>query len=403
MHLQHLHQSKSSSTLTLVGINYRKSDTVMRSLFALDDETQQDLLRCAKTTFPECFILSTCNRTELYALTDSAEELTALLSGQALQEVDNFPDLVYVKQGAQACEHLFQVAAGLDSQILGDYEVLGQLKHAIQTARLAGTIGPYLDRLTNTVIQCAKKIKTTTALNNGTVSVAYAAVQFIKEHFTALVNLNILLIGTGKFGRQTCKYLVDYLPGSNITLVNRTFSKAQALAEAMGARALPLADLPKVLPAADVILVATHAAQPIITADLLDSDQVPALIIDLSIPNNVHPAVKSLPGITLVNVDELSRVKDETLVQRKSEVPKAMAIIGTFQDEFTDWLKHRHYVPLLKAVKTTLKELQHHHPQTAKINPDTHIQEIVNKMAVKLRTSNLQGCYYLQALNEFIA
>lgn len=392
----------SSIPLTVVGISYRKSDTVVRSLFALDGEGQRRLLQSAKSLLPECLILSTCNRTEIYGLTDEAQIMIRLLTGLAPQAADYFKDLAYIKQGTAAVDHLLQVAAGLDSQILGDYEILGQFKQAVHTARESGTMGPILDRLANMTIQCSKKIKTTTSLNGGTLSVAYAAIQYIKDYFLSPARLQIILVGTGKFGRHTCKYLLDYLPNAQTTLVNRTFSKAAELAKATGMKAAPLNALPHLLASAQVILVATHAPQPILRPEHLNSSSS-TLILDLSIPNNVHPEVKNFPGVTLVNVDDLSRVKDETLAQREREIPRAQAIIKCFQSEFSEWFSHRQMVPVLKAVKTTLNDIQTQLAPPSVANADSRIRDIVNKMAVKLRTSNRQGCYYLEAINEFMA
>lgn len=405
MHSHFSFLESSAIPLTVVGISYRKSDTSVRSLFALDEARQKQLLELSKSKLAECLILSTCNRTEIYGLTEDAQVLLNLLSSQVTPAHSHLlKDLAYIKHGAAAVEHIFQVASGLDSQILGDYEILGQFKQAVHSAREAGTIGSYMDRLSNTTIQCAKKIKSNTALNGGTVSVAYAAIQYIKEHFPSGFPIQVILVGTGKFGRHTCKYLRDYLPKAQITLVNRTLSKAIELAEATGAKAAPLTALADLLPTAQVILVATHAPQPIVNPESLSSgsDQ---LILDLSIPNNVHPGVKNLPGVTLINVDDLAKVKDETLAQREREVPQAQLIISEFQGEFNRWLSSRQVAPALKAIKTTLKNIQtqRHSALPVLSDSESRIQEIVNKMAVKLKSSKQQGCYYLEAINEFIA
>lgn len=188
------------------------------------------------------------------------------------------------------------------------------------------------------------------------------------------------LIGTGKFGRNTCKNVVEYLQTNNITLINRTQEKAEQLAQELGLTAAPIQDLDVHIKASDIILVATNAPEPIIRKEHLEGAGT-KIIIDLSIPYNVEAEAQQLPNITLINVDELSRLKDETLNMRRAEVPKAKAIIAEHTAEFNEWLHMRRNVPVLKAVKSKLKEI-HTSPlyitlsgeQSALINADEKIQ-----------------------------
>ena len=182
----------------------------------------------------ELFVLSTCNRTEIYGFAENAANLCELLCTQTQGSLANFIEMSYIKNGRQAIEHLFDVAAGLDSQILGDYEIIGQIKQSVKFSKQNNFIGAYLERMVNGVLQSSKAIKNTTELSGGTVSVSFAAIQYIKEHITNLADKKILLLGTGKIGRNTCKNLVDYLQTKNITLINRTETKAAELATELG-------------------------------------------------------------------------------------------------------------------------------------------------------------------------
>jgi glutamyl-tRNA reductase len=218
-----------------------------------------------------------------------------------------------------------------------------------------------------------------------------------------------LLLGTGKMGRNTCKNIVDYLGTKNVTLINRTEEKAKNLANELGLQSAALEQLPQFIAASDIIITATNAAEPVILESHLKGFGK-KLIIDLSVPYNVESTAQQLPNVTLVNVDELSKMKDDTLTKRIAEVPKAKAIIAEHLAEFTEWFKMRKNVPVLKAIKSKLKEI-HTSPlfiplsnhQTSKINADEKIQRVINGMASKMKEQNQKGCYYIEAINEFIA
>jgi glutamyl-tRNA reductase len=246
-------------------------------------------------------------------------------------------------------------------------------------------------------------------LSGGTVSVSFAAVQYIREKISVIDGKRILLLGIGKIGRNTCRNLVDYLGTKEITLVNRTEEKAFELANETGVKSAPMEHISGHIAASDIILVATNAEQPTLLRSQLENSG-DKLIIDLSIPCNVEKSAGELPNITLVNVDELSRLKDETLQKREAEVPRARDIIADHLGEFMEWYEMRKHVPVLKAVKTKLKEL-HTCPIFFRLSgdripihldTDEQIQRVINGMATKMRLQNQQGCHYIQAINEYI-
>ena len=399
---------KNISNFYVAGINYKKSDATIRGQFAINTTQYTDILtKAAGQDLNELFIISTCNRTEIYGFASSKDQLINLLCTQTEGTASTFKKGAYIKQGFAAIEHLFCVGAGLDSQILGDYEIVSQLKTAVKLAREKGFIGTFTDRLVNSVLQASKIIKNATALSGGTVSVSFAAVQYLKNYVPSISQKNILLLGVGKIGKNTCKNLVDYLTTKNITLINRTVEKAAELADELGLKHASIDNLKLEIDRADVILVATNAAQPTILKEHLEHG-ANKLIIDLSIPYNVAEDALKLPNVSLVNVDELSRLKDETLKKREAEIPKAKEIIGEFMTEFTEWNEMRKHVPLLKEVKLKLKEI-HTHPvftsTPASCCPkvrDANIQRALNDMACNIRRHNSKGCHYIEAINHFI-
>jgi len=390
----------------VAGINYRKSDAGIRGNFAINAEQYASLLQKAGDAgLTELFVLSTCNRTEIYGLSSDVNILVALLCEEATGDAKTFRELCYTKQGNEAVEHIFSVGAGLDSQILGDYEIVGQMKQAIKFSKEKGFVGAFMERLFNTVLQSSKAIKNETALSGGTISVSFAAIQFLKEQVIDTNNKKIVLLGTGKIGRNTCKNLIDYLDTKNITLINRTDEKAVELANELGLHHATYADMQQEVDAADIVIVATNADKAVITRNsLLQSG--PKVLVDLSIPNNIEPAAGLLNHITLVNVDGLAKINDKTLQKRQAEVPKALAIIHTHILEFREWFILRSHVPILKAVKQKLHDMHScslfsAYAQTISID-HAAIQKVVNTVAVKMRGQHQPGCYYIEAINDFM-
>ncbi|UEG48982.1 glutamyl-tRNA reductase [Ferruginibacter lapsinanis] len=398
----------------IVGINYRKTDASLRGKFAINEDQYLQLLHTAQSfNIKEFFVLSTCNRTEIYGFAENATQLSNLLCTQTEGSIEQFNEKAYVKKGRPALEHLFNVSAGLDSQILGDYEIVGQLKQAVKFSKAHNFIDTYLERIINAALQSSKEIKNTTSLSDGTVSVSFAAIQFIKEKITDIRNKKILLLGVGKIGGNTCKNLVDYLNTTNITLINRTEEKARILATELGLQYAPAKDLANQITQADIIVVATNAAKPIVLKKHLTGN-TEKLIIDLSIPYNVEEGASELPGITLLNVDELSKIKDDTLQKRKAAVPKAKTIIATHIHDFIDWHQMRKNVPVLKAVKNKLQQMhncglyiaakaQQNNSCDISTAPEQKIQKVIDGMAVKMRNHATYGCHYIEAINDFIA
>ncbi|MBN9296890.1 MAG: glutamyl-tRNA reductase [Filimonas sp.] len=395
----------------IAGINYKKTDASIRGTFAIQNDQYINLLNSARLAgLNEIFVLSTCNRTEIYGVANELNQLSDLLCNHSNGSKEKFEELSYIKKGHEAIEHLFAVAAGLDSQILGDYEIVGQMKQAIRIAKENGCIGTFLERLSNIVLQSSKAIKTSTELSGGTVSVSFAAIQCIRENFADVSNKKIVLLGTGKIGRNTCKNLIDYLGAKDITLINRTEEKAKELAAELNIKAAPYSEAALQVAQADIVVVATNAEEPVIkTVSLINS--TPKLLIDLSIPNNIEASAKSLPHITLVNVDDLSRINDITLQKRMAEVPKAKAIIAEHMMEFADWNQMRKNVPVLKAVKQKLIDMHQCNLflatneaacDNAAPKTDQGIQKVINNMAQRMREQNQPGCNYIEAINDYI-
>jgi glutamyl-tRNA reductase len=396
------------SDFWVAGVSYKKTDAATRGLYSVSSEQYASILqRAGECGIREIFILSTCNRTEIYALTGEVDKLLDIFCAEINGCRADFDAQCYIKRNRSAVEHLFHVSAGLDSQVLGDYEIVGQIKQAVAFSKDAGFMGPILQRLINIALQASKAIKNTTALSGGTVSVSFTAIQYIREHVPEYRDKKILLLGIGKIGRNTCKNLVDYLDNKNIVLTNRTPDKAEALANAMGLQHAALEDIGKSIQEADIIITCTNSLQPIVTKELVGNGSR-KVIIDLAIPYNVDPTVRKMENITLLNVDELSRLKDETLQKREAEVPKAKAIIDKHIGDFMLWLEARTYAPALKTLRKKLWEiadclLVNNGPQPTVRCSEARIQRTIGVTASRLQVEIMRGCIFLEAINEFIA
>jgi glutamyl-tRNA reductase len=388
------------SNFRLAGINYKKTDAEIRGQFAINAEQYERILELAPSyNIDSLFILSTCNRTEIFAIAPAPADLISLLCSQTKGCEALFNELCYVKGGTDTVDYLFNVGAGLESQILGDYEIIGQLKRAIKFSKERGYINCFIDRLFNCVVQASKTIKNETILSGGTISTSFAAIQYIKENVKIDSTTNILVVGIGKIGRNTCKNLVDYLGTTNITLINRSEYKAIDLAKELRLKHASMNELAAHCHFSNIILLATNAGKPIILKSHL-KNKGDKLIIDLSIPNNVAQSAAELPNVKIINVDTLSKRNDETLKLRAAEIPKAKKIISESQLDFIEWYNMRKNAPMLKAVKNKLNEiyLANKFIQTQ----PAEIQKVVNVMAGKMRDNNQFGCHYIEAINEFM-
>ncbi|MEO8112614.1 MAG: glutamyl-tRNA reductase [Ginsengibacter sp.] len=384
----------------IAGINYRKSDISIRGKFSLlPEQTILLLQQAVAKKFPACMVLSTCNRTEIYGICDHPHELIEMLCIHTHGNMHDFIEHGYKFQGGAAAEHLFKVAAGLDSQIVGDYEILSQIKQAAKTSRQHGCMNGFLEKIVNYALQSSKEIKTKTKLSSGTVSVSYAAIEIIKEKVADTFNKKILLIGTGKFGNHVGRNLQTYIPDADLVFTNRTDSKALELAEQCNATFLPYKNLAEAANDADIILVSATADSYTIHPAFFTT-QKPRLILDLSVPQNVDPAVKNLHNVEYLNVDEISVILDKTISLRQAEVPQAMEIIDLTMQNMMEWYRKQANSPLLRKIKSQLQELNELLFQDE--YSEEKIHKTVSSLAVQLHNKNNKGCQYISALSSYL-
>ncbi len=338
----------------VIGLSYKKADAEIRGRFSLDATSKIKLLNQAKINgFDSLVVNSTCNRTEIYGFAQHPFQLIKLLCDNTNGTIDEFQKVAYVYKKKDAISHMFRVGSGLDSQILGDFEIISQLKTSAKVSKKLNLLNNYLERLVNSVIQASKRIKTETQISSGATSVSFASVQYILKNVTNVSDKNILLFGTGKIGRNTCENLVKHTKNEKITLINRTKNKAERIAGKFNLVVKNYTNLQEEINIADVLIVATGAQNPTIDKQIIHTKK-PLLILDLSIPKNVDDNVKKLKNVTLVHLDDLSQITDEALKKRKTHIPLAEAIIEDIKCEFNEWLETRKFAPTIKALKGKL-------------------------------------------------
>lgn len=408
---QHFERS-TGDKFFVVGLNYVKADAETRGHFSLSDSVQERLLEDAKQKgFYALSVISTCNRTELYGFAPFAEDIIELLCKHTLGSVEEFNGASYRYQSREAVHHLFRVATGLDSQILGDFEIISQLRTSFRLSKSFGLLDAFMERLANAVIQASKRIKTETEISSGATSVSFAAVQYIMARVPYVSEKNILLFGLGKIGRNTCENLIKHTQNEHITLINRTKVKAEEVAGKFNLLVKDYANIQSEIAQTDVLIVATGAQQPTINKDLLYLKK-PLLILDLSIPKNVAQNVAEDPLVTLVHLDELSQMTDRTLHKRKEQLPAAEAIINEVEGEFHTWALHRQFAPTLKALKDKLyflkegeidhqkRKFEDFNEEQAEILANRIIQKITTQVANHLKNSNGTAHQSLDIINQ---
>lgn len=373
-----------------VGLSYKKADAETRGKFSLSEEAKNHLLDDAKFEGIESMIaISTCNRTELYGFAEHPFQLINLLCKHSNGTIEDFQKVAYVHKNNDAVSHLFKVGTGMDSQILGDFEIIAQVKNGFLAAKEKGLTNNYFERLVNSVIQASKRIKNETEISTGATSVSFASVQYILTHVPNIQKKNILLFGTGKIGRNTCENLVKHTKNNQITLINRTKDKALKIAGKFNLIVKDYAELQAEIQNTDVLIVATGAQNPTIDKEVF-SLKKPLLILDLSIPKNVNENVEEIDGVELVHLDKLSKITDDTLEKRKQYVPQAMEIIEEIKGEFISWTQARKYAPTIHALKSKLEEIKQNELNYQRKKIDNFQEEqaeiIANRIIQKITT-----------------
>ena len=352
-----------------VSLTYQNSPVAIRERVALRSDEVHQLLRQIKevTAAQDVLILSTCNRTEIYYSHEETinEELIKLLG--MVKGIDNLTQyeryFVYYNTGADAIRHLFRVAMGLESQVVGDLQISNQVKQAYQAAADENTASPFLHRLMHTIFFTNKRVSQETAFRDGAASVSYVAAELIYELAAEFVNPKVLVVGLGEIGADVCKNVGDGGQKEtlrDVTLINRTASKAESLAQSLGFKTRPFEQLAYAVAEADVIISSAAASEPLITRAHVDSTTVHGhkYLIDVSVPRSIDPAVEEVAGVLVYNIDDIQNKANETLSKRLAAVPRVEEIIGEACAGFGQWAQEMEVSPTIQRLKNTLERIR---------------------------------------------
>ena len=358
--------------LIALGINHNSAAVDVRERVAFAPEQVGEALvdACDRNGLDEAVILSTCNRTEVYAIVpeeirggDKATALIEWLVGYHHLSAGELHRCAYHYEGAEALRHLAQVASGLDSMVLGEPQIFGQLKSAYAVAVEAGTVGSEFGRLFPRVFAIAKRVRTDTAIGENPVSVAYAAVDLAGHIFSDLSVCNALLVGAG----ETIELVARHLIGagvSQIVIANRTLGRARELAQKFGAEAVLLADIPRDLEDADIVITSTASQLPILGKGTVEQalkgrKHRPWLMVDLAVPRDIEPQVGDLPDVYLYSIDDLRDIVEANLRNRSSEARKADVIIDVGIRQLMEELNNRVAVDTVKEYRAMAEQVRH--------------------------------------------
>lgn len=381
--------------LITVGVNHTTAPISIRENVAFQNENLGQALRdLTSHGVREAAILSTCNRTELYCNTKHPEQVLSWLANYHKLNPDHILPYIYTLPTNQAVQHAFRVASGLDSMVLGEPQILGQMKQAVKIAESAGTLGTLLHQLFQRTFAVAKEVRTNTDIGASSLSMAAASVRLAERIFGRLENQHVLFIGAGEMITLCAEHFAAHKPAS-ITIANRSLERGQDLAENLQGKAILLSELPERLAEFDIVITSTASQLPIVGLGMVERaikvrKRRPIFMVDLAVPRDIEPEVAELDDIFLYTVDDLSQVVQEGLGNRQEAAIEAEAIIIERVDHFMHWLKTRDAVPTIRALreqaeKTRLNELEKAQKALAKgEDPAAVLDALSNALTKKL-------------------
>jgi glutamyl-tRNA reductase len=386
--------------LFAVGISHRTAPVELRECVDFTRRGLESALSALaeRKVTREAVVLSTCNRAEIYASAESeaaAEACSRFISEFNDVSWDEVAPHVMIYRGPQAADHLFRVAAGLDSLVVGEPQILGQVKDAFAMASGLKSTGALTNRLFTSAFSVGKRVRSETGLGEGAVSVSFAAIALAKKIFGAFNQLNVLILGAGEMAKLTGVHLKAQAV-NQLTIASRTFETADAMAHDLGGTAVPWSAVSDALADADIVVTATGAKDPVLTRTRVEESMRrrrgrPLFIIDIALPRDVEPEVGSLDQVFLYNIDDLQSIVKENLTRRTSEVERAESIVREEVSRFTAWMQSREVLPTVIALRERfeairLAELKRLEPKMSTLTPDARarVDEITHLLVEKL-------------------
>jgi len=354
--------------LFVAGLNHRTAPIALREQLAVEEDKLREVIRDVQATGAarEAVLISTCNRVEVYAVADAPGEARAIVFRRLCQHRGVDPAaieaLVYTHLEEDAVRHAFRVAASLDSMMVGEPQILGQVKDAFALAQACETVGPTLHTLFSQAFAVAKKVRTETDIARHAVSVSFAAVELAKKIFAGLTGRAVLLVGAGKMSELAARHLVDQ-GAFPIYVANRTWPRAQDLARALSGTAVPFAELDVALGSVDIVVTSTGAPEPVIRRDLVQRVMHgrrgrPLFFIDIAVPRDVEETVQTLVDVYCYDIDDLKQVVDANLRERAREAQRAEALVDREVAKFAARLRDVEVIPTIVSLRERLEGIR---------------------------------------------
>jgi glutamyl-tRNA reductase len=357
--------------IIVIGLNHKTAPVQIREKLAFQSE---DTIRKALKQLiqlegiNETLIFSTCNRVEIYIYSDKADKdsivnrVKNFLSDFHHIEIRDFENYLYIYKNKETVEHLFKVTSSLDSMILGEPQITGQVKDSYEIALSERTTSLILNHLMNRALFTAKRVRNETRIGENPVSVSYAAVGLIKKVFDELSRKTVLLVGAGEMAELALKHLIG-IGINNIYVINRTYERAKELAKDFNGVALPFDNLKELLTKVDIVICSTGAPNYVITFQMIKEimplrKYKPLFFIDISVPRNIDPSINEIDNVYLYNIDDLQDVVDSNLLERKKESDKALKIVKEETEKFMQWLSSLQSVPLIISIRNKAEEVR---------------------------------------------
>ncbi len=414
--------------IVVVGLNHKAAPIEVRERLAFTPTQQEPALAALLERVAEGVILSTCNRTELYAVVDDADSgvqsVIAFLGEFHKLPAECYAPHLYRRRGREAVAHLFAVASGIDSMILGEPQILGQVRAAYETAASYRAVGPILSRVFHCALKVGKQVRSETHISRSAASISYAAVELARKVLGNLAGRTVLIVGAGKMAELAAQALLDDgLAG--VVVTNRTYARAAELAAKFGGRAADFALLPELVAGADVVITCSAAPGfildlPLVRLAMAGRHHRPLLLVDIAVPRDVDPLVQSLSDVFLYDVDDLQAVCASNLEERRKEVGKVQTIVDAEVEAFEAWLQSLQVVPTISALCQRGEEIRQAELQKAlrRLGDLSERQRstlealsiaIVNKMLhqpivqLKAKSNSREGAEYSRTLRRLFA
>ncbi|MFQ6372178.1 glutamyl-tRNA reductase [Shewanella sp. YIC-542] len=379
-------------SLVAIGINHKTATVDLREKVAFAPDKIHEAMRslAQETASGEAVIVSTCNRTELYCNTQNVAQVVTWLEQYHSLSHDEVSPCLYEFEGQKAVQHLMRVASGLDSLVLGEPQILGQVKQAFAKAKESGTVAMTMDRLFQNTFSVAKKVRTETEIGTAAVSVAFAAVSMAKHIFSSLTTTKALLIGAGETIELVARHLKENGVASMV-VANRTLARAEAMCEEFGAQAITLEQIPDFLPKADIVISSTASPLPILGKGMVEKAlkqrrHQPMLLVDIAVPRDIEAEVAELDAAYLYTVDDLHSIVEQNMASRREAAEQAELITEEQSLQFMEWVRSLQSVDSIREYRTHCMDIKDELLERSmnKLGQGADAEEVLRELANRL-------------------